>query len=125
MLLLLIAVTQIQFAYLAVDRLTPIKFGDGPLVQRGQRPAPAGQLAGDRDVGHHVGLLAFVEPAPLLVQAPVAGMAAILECRDRPWPSGPASSVRDCGRPRGDARPTRSTTADMGVAGLGDRTLHP
>jgi len=27
MLLLLIAVTQIQFAYLAVDRPTPIKFG--------------------------------------------------------------------------------------------------
>jgi hypothetical protein len=36
MLLLLIAVTQIQFAYLAVDRLAPIKFGDGSLVQRGQ-----------------------------------------------------------------------------------------
>jgi len=28
-LLWLIAVTQIQFAYLAVDRLTPIKFGGG------------------------------------------------------------------------------------------------
>jgi hypothetical protein len=28
MLLLLIAVTQIQFAYLAVDRPTPIKLGD-------------------------------------------------------------------------------------------------
>jgi hypothetical protein len=35
MLLLLIAVTQIQFAYLAVDRLAPIKFGCR-LVQRGQ-----------------------------------------------------------------------------------------
>jgi hypothetical protein len=36
MLLLLIAVTQIQFAYLAVDRPTPIKLGDGPLVEGGQ-----------------------------------------------------------------------------------------
>jgi hypothetical protein len=67
MLLRLIAVTQIQFAYLAVDRLASIKFSDCPLVQRGQRPAPASQLAGDRDVGHHVRLLALVEPAPLLM----------------------------------------------------------
>jgi hypothetical protein len=36
MLLRLIAVTQIRFAYLAVDRLAPIKFGDGALVQRSQ-----------------------------------------------------------------------------------------
>jgi hypothetical protein len=36
MLLLLIAVTQILFAYLAVDRLATIKFGAGSLVQRRQ-----------------------------------------------------------------------------------------
>jgi hypothetical protein len=47
----------IAFAYLAVDRLAPIKLGDDPLVQRGQRPAPAGQLAGGRYVGDHVGFL--------------------------------------------------------------------
>ena len=35
MLLLPIAVTQILFAYLAVDRLAPIKFCDHPLHQRG------------------------------------------------------------------------------------------
>jgi hypothetical protein len=28
------AVTQLQFAYVAVERLTPIKFSDEPLVQR-------------------------------------------------------------------------------------------
>jgi hypothetical protein len=36
MLLLLIAVTQIQFAYLAADRLTPIKLDWLRLGQRGQ-----------------------------------------------------------------------------------------
>jgi hypothetical protein len=67
MLLWLIVVPQIQFAYLAVGRLTPIKsvrLGSG---QRGQRPAPAGELTGDRDVGHDTGFLAFVEAAPLLM----------------------------------------------------------
>ena len=90
MLLLLIAVTQIQFAYLAVDRPTPIKFGRPRLGQRGQRPAPTGQLTGDRDVGHDVRLLAFVESAPLLVQASVAGMAAVLE---RGVDLGPAAQI--------------------------------
>lgn len=35
-LLWLIVEAQIQFAYLAVDRLAPIKFGGALLVQRGQ-----------------------------------------------------------------------------------------
>ena len=77
-LLWLIVVTQIQFAYLAADRLTPIKFGCGRLVQGGQRPTPAGQFTGDRYVGYQVVLFAVVETAPLLVQAAVAGMTAVL-----------------------------------------------
>ena len=49
------------------------------LVQGRQRPAPAGELTGDRNVGDQMVLLALVESTPLLVQAPVAGMPAVLE----------------------------------------------
>src|SRR4051795_5290229 len=42
------------------------------VVEDGQGPAPAGQLAGDRGVGHDGTLAAWVEGGPSRVQAPVA-----------------------------------------------------
>src|SRR6478735_11659683 len=43
---------------------------------RGQRPAPARQLARDRNVGHQGILLPLGEAPPPAVQAPVAGVTA-------------------------------------------------
>jgi len=48
----------------------------GSGVHDGQGPAPAGELAGDGDVGDHRVLLALGEVQPPLVQPLVAGMAA-------------------------------------------------
>ena len=49
----------------------------GPLVvEDGQRPAPAGELAGDRGVGDHRAFLALIEADPPGVQAPIGGLAA-------------------------------------------------
>jgi hypothetical protein len=48
----------------------------GLLLEYGQGPAPAGQFAGDRDVGHHVPLAAGTEGVPAGVQSPVPGVPA-------------------------------------------------
>src|SRR5665647_3218278 len=53
--------------------LGPAAWGPGLVVHDGQGPAPAGELAGDRDVGHDRFLLAVGEVQPPLVQALVAG----------------------------------------------------
>ena len=45
------------------------------VVHDGQGPAPAGELAGDRDVGHDRSLLAVGEVQPPLVQPLVAGVS--------------------------------------------------
>jgi hypothetical protein len=46
------------------------------VVEDGEGPAPAGEFAGDGDVGDHGRFLAQVEGDPALVQASVAGVAA-------------------------------------------------
>src|SRR6478609_3338583 len=123
-LLWLIVVTQIQFAYLAVDRLTPIKLGCRS-VQRGQRPTPTGEFTGDRDVGHHVMLFTFVEPTPLLMQSAVAGVSAVLERGSDVRPAGAHSrSGIAVGRSVVPGR-LNQQPSHVSVAGLGDRTLNP
>src|ERR1044072_6663063 len=52
------------------------KRSGGWSVHDGQGPAPAGQLAGDGDVGDDVAFAAQVESDPPLVRSPVAGVAA-------------------------------------------------
>ena len=46
------------------------------LVHGRQRPAPAGQFTGDRDIGHERILAPLVKRLPPLVEAAVAGMPA-------------------------------------------------
>ena len=46
------------------------------LVQGGQGPAPAGELAADRDVRDHWLLVAFAEGQAALMKAPVVTSAA-------------------------------------------------
>ena len=60
----------------------------GSAVHDGQGPAPAGQLAGNRDVGDHEVLLTLSEVHPPPVESLVAGMAAGPGCRRRQLPPG-------------------------------------
>src|SRR5665809_38045 len=53
----------------------------GLLLEHGQGPAPAGELAGDGDVGHDVALVPGSEGVPAVVQPPVALVAAGAGCR--------------------------------------------
>jgi hypothetical protein len=46
------------------------------VVDDRQRPAPAGEFAGDRGVCDHRAFLAGVETGPAVVQAPVGGLSA-------------------------------------------------
>ena len=72
-----------------------------------------------------MGLLAFVESAPLLVQASVAGVPTGLERRVDLGPTGPhRRSWIAVGRPVVPGRFDQQS-AYVRVAGLGDRTLHP
>jgi Transposase, Mutator family len=61
----------------------------GLVVEYGQRPAPAGQFAGDRGVGHHGAFLAGIEAFPAAVQAPVGGLAASAGGRAGGCPASP------------------------------------
>jgi hypothetical protein len=45
------------------------------LVEDGQRPAPAGNFAGDGRVGHYCAFLAFIETNPASIQTPVGCLA--------------------------------------------------
>src|SRR5690606_33704659 len=92
------------------------------VVEDCQGPAPAGQLAGDGDVGDRGALVSFDEPHPAGVQSPVAGIASCPGCwgcqalsagQAHPDPVG--GSVMPGGL---DQQP-----AGVGVAGLGDRPL--
>ena len=56
------------------------QIGGGLFLEHGQGPAPAGQLAGDRDVGDYVALTTCPEGVPASVKAPVAGIATC-SCR--------------------------------------------
>src|SRR5687767_13914576 len=95
------------------------------LLEGGEGPAPAGELAGDRDVGDHRLLLAVVEDLPAVVQPAVALMATRAGGRGCLLPPGPhrrpgfavVASVVPGGL---DQQP-----AGVGVPGLGDRPLHP
>src|SRR5664280_89753 len=92
-------------------------------VHDGQGPAPAGQLAGDRDVRDHGSLLAFGELQPPLVQATIAGVTPGPSSRRRELPPGahrgPRGAVGLVVVPSSlDQQP-----AGVGVAGLGDRAL--
>src|SRR5690242_21641990 len=70
-------------------RLAAHGVGVGSVVEDGQGPTPAGQLAGDGDVGDHGLLLAGHEGLPSLVQPVVTGVAASLRRRRGETPSAP------------------------------------
>jgi hypothetical protein len=94
------------------------------VVHDGQCPAPAGQLPGDRGVGHHRPFVAGVEGPPLRVQPPIA-----LRCMggDRRRGASPASLQVGRGTVGGAVLPGRlnQQPADMAVAGLGHPQLGP
>ena len=98
--------------------------GLGGLLEDGQGPAPAGEFAGDGDIGDRGFLAAQVEAHPASVQATVAGVAAGPD-RGRgqfpPVAHGLAGQVAGLVVPGG----LDEQSADVGVAGLGDRALRP
>ena len=61
------------------------------VVEHGQRPAPAGEFAGDRGVGDGDAFAAFVERLPAGVQASVTRLARGPVPPDWPDPSGAAA----------------------------------
>ena len=92
----------------------------GPLVvEDGQRPAPAGELAGDRGVGDHGAFLALIEADPPRVQAPIGGLAA---CPRRGGGRVPASAQILSGPIPGSVMPGGfdQQPAGVAVAGFGD-----
>ena len=94
----------------------------GGLLQGGQGPAPAGELAGDGGVGHGVLLAPCGVPGPLVVQPLVAGVATDAGRGGGLVPAGLedlAYLVLRLVVPGGlDQEP-----AGVGVPGLGDRAL--
>ncbi len=92
------------------------------VVEDGQRPAPASQLAGDRSVGDHRTFLAGIKASPAGVQAVIGGMPASPGHRGSSIPAAPqitAGPIRGAVMPGGlDQQP-----AGMGIAGLGHSTL--
>ena len=78
------------------SRPVPDKLGGELLVQGGQRPTPAGQLAGDRHVGYQLGFfLRSTNRHHCRCSRRLPRWPSRLECRVdfRLWPSGPAWSV--------------------------------
>src|SRR5947209_20557361 len=109
----------------SLSKLTSIKLSQWWSLERGQGPAPTSKFAGDGDVSDHIRFLAFVEATPLLMQPAVAGVPACLDCRVN---LGPPGAHRGPGIAVGRAMmPGRldQQAPDVGVARLGDRTLHP
>ena len=100
--------------------------GGGSVVgQHRQRPAPAGQFAGDGDVGDHRPFLAQVQVDPAGVQALVAGMRARA---GRGRCLVPAALQHHAGSTVGGAvvpGGLDQQPAHVRVAGLGDRPLRP
>ena len=92
------------------------------VVENGQRPAPAGEFAGDRRVGHYGAFLAFIETGPAGVQTSVGCLAAGTGCRGRRLPSSPQIAPRPIPR---SVMPGRfdQQAAGVAVAGLGDPAL--
>jgi hypothetical protein len=72
-------------------------------LQVGQRPAPPGELPGDRHVGDAGVLASLVESHPPLVQSPVRHARAPSP-PDLPPATVPASLLRGCCRPGGGAQ---------------------
>lgn len=89
------------------------------LLEDGQRPAPAGEFAGDRGVGHHGAFLAGVEVLPAGVQPAVGGLSAGPRRRARLIPAPPQPHSGAVG---GAVVPGRFDQQPPGVAvaGLGD-----
>ena len=88
--------------------------------QAGCLVAPARQFAGDRRVGDVVGLLAFFELVPAMVQTAVPGITAGPGCRRGEVPAVAdrlAGNVAVLVMPGG----FNQQPAGMTVAGLGDR----
>ena len=92
----------------------------GSVVHDGQRPAPSRELAGDRDIGDGVALLAVDELDPAVVESTVALIAADSGGGGGKVPASPqggADGVTGAVVPGGlDEKPS-----GVAVAGLGDR----
>ena len=118
---------------IAVSRVVPSRcdlIGEGQrglrrgLLEHGQGPYPAGELAGDRHVGDHRLLPSRCEGLPPLVQPAVPFVAAGQPpAGGAPGPAGSASSNRDGGRSCGDATRPPLTAGGRSCCGLGDRPL--
>jgi hypothetical protein len=94
------------------------------VVDHGQRPTSAGELAGDGDVGDHGSFLAQVDADPALVWAAVAGVAAGPGggwCELPAVVHGLAGPVGTAVLPGG----FDEQFSDVRVADLSDRALHP
>ena len=92
------------------------------VVENGQRPAPAGEFAGDRRVGHDGAFLAFIETGPAGVQTSVGCLTARPGRRGRRLPAPPQLAPRPI---PGSVMPGGfdQQAAGMAVAGLGDPAL--
>ena len=93
------------------------------VVEDGQRPAPAGEFAGDRGVGDGDAFAAFVERLP-------SGRAGVGCPPGRgpvppDWPDPSGAAAPHLGRYARAVVPGRfdQQPADVAVAGLGDRSL--
>src|SRR5215203_5234239 len=96
----------------------------GLLLEHGQRPAPAGQLAGDGDGGHNVPLVSGTHGVPAMMQPPVALITASPGC----WAGQLPAITHGLADPVGGAVVPGSLdqqSTQMAVPGLGDRALHP
>lgn len=103
--------------------LTPTaSSGQGSVGQHRQRPAPAGEFAGDGDVGDDTALLTQVVGDPARVQPLVTGMTTRA---GRRLGLVPASLQHDAGSVGGAVVPGRfdEQPAHVGVARFGDRPL--
>jgi len=99
----------------------------GSVLEHRQRPAPAGELAGDSDVGDHWPLAAFGEAGPARVQAAVTALSGVAAgtCRGRcKVPPGPHHRTWSVTRPMVPGR-LDEQPPDVDVTGLGDLALNP
>lgn len=100
------------------------QFKGRSVVHDRQRPAPTGQLTSNRDVGHHRSLASFEETHPPAMQSAVALIPTSTSSSGGSVPPRPHHRTHVIPGPvvprRLDEQPP-----DMGVPGLGDRSLRP